>query len=80
MKPPPKSKRSQKPMAPLREVFLAQNQKRVPRLLHERDESADSQGGPVSAQGLQAYKDAISRQQDTGTGPPTDRAYKKLKA
>lgn len=79
MKPSSTPKNNRKPAAPLHKVVPAQNQNRVPRLPHERDESADSQAGPVSAQGLQAYKDAISRQQDTGTGPPTDRTYKKLK-
>ena len=79
MKPPPKPEKSQKLVTPLHEVVPAQNQKRLSRLPHERDESANSQAGPMSAQGLQVYKDAISRQQDTGIDPLTDCAYKKLK-
>lgn len=58
-------------------------QERSPRLPHERDESADSQAsaGPAAGQGLGkiAHDDANSDRTDTGRGPVTDAAYRKVK-
>lgn len=59
-----------------------QTQEPVPRLPHERDESADSQqadtaGATRKAQA--AHDDMESDRQDTGKAPVMDRAYDRLR-
>ncbi len=51
----------------------------VPRLPHERDESADSQHSPPRADMQQASKDIKRGLVDTDRGPVTDATYRKLK-
>ncbi|WP_298934337.1 hypothetical protein [uncultured Ramlibacter sp.] len=56
--------------------------KRVPRLPHERDESADSQPqGEASGRqmGKMAHTDLAQGRVDTDKGPPMGAAYDKLK-
>ena len=60
----------------------AQTQERVPRMPHERDESADSQhSGEASARrvGQAAHEDVERGVVDTDKGPVLDQAYDKVK-
>lgn len=57
-------------------------QQAVPRLPHERDESADSQPSSEPSGrrvGRQAHADIVQGQQDTGKEPAMDAAYQKQK-
>ena len=59
-----------------------ETQSRVPRMPHERDESADSQSAqePSSQRvGKQGQKDVARGLVDTGTGPALGQAYDKVR-
>lgn len=58
---------------------VSSDQESVPRLPHERDESADSQNSPPRADIEQASRDLKRGLQDTDRGPLADSAYRKLK-
>lgn len=64
---------------PQGETRASVDQENLPRLPHERDESADSQGGAPRADMQQASKDLKRGLVDTDRGPVTDSTYKKLK-
>lgn len=50
----------------------------VPRLPHERDESASSQRGPDQEVVRQAARDIENGLEDTGTGPVLDATHRRL--
>lgn len=50
----------------------------VPRLPHERDESASSQQGPDQEVVQQAARDLENGLEDTGTGPVLDATHRRL--
>lgn len=50
----------------------------VPRLPHERDESASSQQGPDQEVIRQAARDIENGLEDTGTGPVLDTTHRRL--
>jgi len=50
----------------------------VPRLPHERDESASSQSGPDQEVVRQAARDIENGLEDTGTGPVLDATHRRL--
>ncbi|AVP56518.1 hypothetical protein [Pulveribacter suum] len=50
-----------------------------PHLPHERDQNKNMTDGNPDAQVQQAFQDLQDGQQDTGKGPPSDDAYRKLK-
>jgi len=59
-----------------------ETQDRVPRMPHERDESADTQHADEPSQqriGQIAHDDMAGRQRDTGKGPVLDRTYDKVR-
>lgn len=59
-----------------------ETQDRVPRMPHERDESADSQAAQESSGervGRQAHEDVERGLVDTDKGPVIDQAYDKLR-
>jgi hypothetical protein len=58
---------------------VSDEQSAVPRLPHERDESADSQDSPPRADMQQAARDIKGGLVDTDRGPVADSTYKKLK-
>ena len=50
----------------------------APKLPHERDQSVDMTQDTPHPERKQAYSDLQRGLQDTGRGPPSDAAYKKL--
>ncbi len=64
---------------PQGETRASVDQQVLPRLPHEHDESADSQGGPPRADMQQAAKDVRRGLVDTDRGPVADSTYRKLK-
>lgn len=52
----------------------------APKLPHERDESVDMTNHKPDAQIEQAYRDVQRGLQDTGRGPPSEKAYQKQKS
>ncbi|CAN5622161.1 hypothetical protein BH11PSE7_BH11PSE7_34270 [soil metagenome] len=58
---------------------VSDNQSAVPRLPHEHDESADSQGSAPRAEMQQAARDINAGLVDTDRGPVADSTYRKLK-
>jgi hypothetical protein len=67
------------PPADQGETLPARDEKREPKLPHERDESADSQAAEQPSQvevGEQAHEDIDRGLVDTGRAPVTNRVYK----
>jgi hypothetical protein len=60
-------------------VSVSISQRRVPRLPHERDESADSQRGEPKKVIQRAAADLKRGQQDTDRAAEMNQVYKKLK-
>lgn len=61
------------------DTSATQHQKRVARLPHEADESADSQRAEPTSVGKQAFNDVRAGLRDTDRGPVADKAYRSLK-
>lgn len=63
------------------DTSASQQHKRVARLPHELDESADSQRAPAPTRvGRQAHDDLESGRQDTDRAPVADETYRQLKS
>jgi hypothetical protein len=60
-------------------LSVSMSQETVPNLPHERDESADSQGGEPKKVIRRAAADLKRGQQDTDRGAQMNQVYKKLK-
>jgi hypothetical protein len=74
----PRSKDEDKPLTPPHgNTHSDRGEGDTPRMPHERDESADSQGSPPREVIQQAHRDVSRGVTDTDKGPPMDDAYKK---
>lgn len=65
------------PKKPNAETKPSVRNQSVPRLPHERDESASSQHGPDQEVVRQAARDIENGLQDTGTGPVLDATHRR---
>jgi hypothetical protein len=60
-------------------IKVSMQQKAVPLLPHERDQSTQDQVGPIDVVVRQAAKDIARGLKDTDRGDEADRVYQKLK-
>jgi hypothetical protein len=60
-------------------IKVSMQQKTVPLLPHERDQSTQDQVGPIDVVVKQAAKDIARGLKDTDRGEEADRVYQKLK-
>ena len=78
MKPANTSRSHKDPAEPRRgKTTQTRMEKHEPRLPHERDQSADSQGGPDREKMQQAQEDLGRGLVDTDKGPEMDRVYRR---